>query len=304
MQRKLEYFCEIDGNYYSKITIVRLLKPLGIDKKVYYDAHYRKENEGYCLFCNKETKFLKFTYYKYCNMKCAAQHNNNTKKLWESLTKEEKTKMTKKIVKTRKLNNNLDDMMEKRRNTYIRLYGITKSEYHSINTKKYFNELSQENRIAFGRKIALNRTNYNLKPYTLNGIVEYVQGYEPYVLVELIKYFDEKDIIVKRKDVPHIKYFDENHIKHTYFPDIWIKKFNLIIEVKSPFTLNIHKNITVLKQEATIESGYKYLLVMWDNRSKKSIEQSKNKLNETISSQAHLWNEKVQRLSLTGVDIK
>ena len=52
-----------------------------ISSKEYYDKYLKQENEGKCLECGKETKFIKFTkgYHSFCSTKCS----NNNKKVSE-----------------------------------------------------------------------------------------------------------------------------------------------------------------------------------------------------------------------------
>lgn len=52
-----------------------------ISSKEYYDKYLKQENDGKCLECGKETKFIKFTkgYHSFCSTKCS----NNNKKVSE-----------------------------------------------------------------------------------------------------------------------------------------------------------------------------------------------------------------------------
>ncbi len=105
----------------------------------------------------------------------------------------------------------------------------------------------------------------------LSGKVVYVQGYEPQILKELVYHFEEDDIIVGSKNVPEIWYYMENK-KHRYFPDIYIKSINTIIEVKSKWTLfeqtkEGQENQTIMeinnhKRTACIEQGYNFIFAV------------------------------------------
>jgi very-short-patch-repair endonuclease len=52
---------------------------------------------------------------------------------------------------------------------------------------------------------------------------------------------------------------------YIYFPDFYIEKLNLIIEIKSEYYyyLNLEKNIA--KEKACLEQGYKYILIIDKN---------------------------------------
>ena len=48
--------------------------------------------------------------------------------------------------------------------------------------------------------------------------------------------------------------------KHRYFPDFYIPKDNLIIEVKSTFTYNKELEKNLLKEQCVKDAGFKYKL--------------------------------------------
>ena len=60
---------------------------------------------------------------------------------------------------------------------------------------------------------------------------------------------------------------------------------NLIVEVKSKFTMNTDMNL-ICKINEVLSSGYNFLLFCWNNQNHNTRLRSKNKLLEAISSQA------------------
>ena len=55
--------------------------------------------------------------------------------------------------------------------------------------------------------------------------------------------------------------------KHRYYPDLYIPKDNLIIEVKSQWTYNSQQkwyNTNLLKRQACIAAGYKFKFMIFD----------------------------------------
>jgi hypothetical protein len=82
------------------------------------------------------------------------------------------------------------------------------------------------------------KTGYSTKEYKFpSGKIVEVQGYEPFALDLLMSQrIDECDIIVGCENVPVINYNDG--ICRRYFPDIYIKSSNTVIEVKSMYTYN------------------------------------------------------------------
>jgi len=107
------------------------------------------------------------------------------------------------------------------------------------------------------------------KEYNMpSGTIRKVQGYEPFALNELVKLYQEDDIITDRKEIPRITYVI-NDKKRYYFPDIFIKSINTIIEVKSTWTYkskvdNIHE-----KESATKIAGYEYEIWVFDGKGNK-----------------------------------
>ena len=66
-------YCEIcKKEFKDKQHITRFHK---ISLKEYYDKYLKRENEGICLCCGKETKFynLKCGYKRYCSKSCSAK---------------------------------------------------------------------------------------------------------------------------------------------------------------------------------------------------------------------------------------
>lgn len=77
--------------------------------------------------------------------------------------------------------------------------------------------------------------------------------------LDFIKFCERNKIIIKKSK--KIKYFI-NDVEHYYFPDFFIPKYNLIIEVKSMYYYKLNENINILKKEYTINSGYNFLFII------------------------------------------
>ena len=98
-----------------------------------------------------------------------------------------------------------------------------------------------------------------------SGEIRKVQGYEPFALTELLKVHTEDDIFTNRKDVPRISY-QVNEAPKYYFPDIYIKSQNKIIEVKSNWTYKCKQDNIQQKAEATRQAGYEYKIWIYDGK--------------------------------------
>ena len=111
------------------------------------------------------------------------------------------------------------------------------------------------------------RSGFRNKDYIFpSGKVERVQGYEPYCLNLLLhdRKIPEDDIVVGSTNVPTIPYTNPISKKQSfYFPDVYIKSQNLIIEVKSPYTYNLELQKNQAKLKACILNNYKVELYMF-----------------------------------------
>lgn len=106
---------------------------------------------------------------------------------------------------------------------------------------------------------------HKTKEYTLpSGKVIKLKGYEPQFLEYVFKnnIFKEEEIVY----VPQrIRYTQNNKIRH-YYPDFYIPKLNLIIEIKSKYILNLQTEENVLLKElATKAAGFNYCIIVDNN---------------------------------------
>lgn len=95
-----------------------------------------------------------------------------------------------------------------------------------------------------------------------------IQGYEHFALDLLFKKFEETDVFTARKDVPRICY--DNESKY-YFPDIYVKSINKIIEVKSTWTYTLHLQTNTKKWQETTKCGYTMEFWIFDNKGNLTI---------------------------------
>ena len=82
-----------------------------------------------------------------------------------------------------------------------------------------------------------------------------LQGYEPQAYEKLLEKYTEDEIIIRIK--PTILYFFNNK-KHYYFPDFFIPKDNLIVEVKSNWTYRKQLGKNLIKRRACIDQGFSF----------------------------------------------
>ncbi|MCK9575763.1 MAG: hypothetical protein M0R51_07365 [Clostridia bacterium] len=116
---------------------------------------------------------------------------------------------------------------------------------------------------------------YSYKKFELpSGRIVNLQGYEPQVLTELLKSYDEHDISVGVKEIKNsigcIKYVNNNK-EHEYYPDFYIKSINTIIEVKSNWTFKLHEEVNLLKEQACKNNGFNFEFIILEKGERSAV---------------------------------
>ena len=113
--------------------------------------------------------------------------------------------------------------------------------------------------------------NYKYKKYIFpSGKSVNYQGYENVALDELIKIYNEDDIENNRQKIPKIQYILNNKV-HYYYPDIYVKSQNLIIEVKSTFTYKKQLVKNIIKSLSVRKSGFNFEFWIYTDKCKNKI---------------------------------
>ena len=166
----------------------------------------------------------------------------------------------------------LAEVIKKINDSYIEKFGMHPKKTEEVQKKwketclkKYGGHPNQNIEVQAKSE----KSSFAYKDYMMpSGNVVKIQGYENLALDELIKLYDEEDIKIGRGVVPTVIYYiDEN--KHVYFPDFYIKSENKIIEVKSEWTIQLHRANIEEKAAATIQNGYKYEIWIYNGKQKK-----------------------------------
>ena len=143
-----------------------------------------------------------------------------------------------------------DEFLPKYKNTCMGRYGV---------------DFPAQNPKIFSKII---NSRHSKKEFTFpNGRVVNVMGYEPICLRELLKTYNEDDIIVETVDIPVIEYkklkkdkegnFYED--KAVYYPDILLP--DKLVEVKSLYTYEVDRDNNERKFRACVDKGY--VLEVW-----------------------------------------
>jgi hypothetical protein len=156
------------------------------------------------------------------------------------------------------------EVKEKRIKTCLDKYGVEnpsqleefkiKKENTSLinNGVKYHNQNKKDFDYVF-RKINKIKT-YDEKLY-------YQSSYEKHFL----DYCKNKGIL---NDIHNFEYrfkYLHNNVEKFYFPDFYIKKLNLIIEIKSKYYYDKYLETNDLKREKCISDGYQYIFIIDKN---------------------------------------
>ena len=169
---------------------------------------------------------------------------------------------------------------------------VSKTENHGDPNYINIDQINKTNQKLYGvdfplqSPIILEKTmngGYRWKDYILpSGRIVKIQGYENYALDMLLDFYNEKEIVYNKLEIPKIPYVGLDFKNHTYYPDFYIPKDNLIIEVKSDWTLNVSIITNFLKEESTIKNGYNFKFMVFDKH-KELININKDKDIESTS---------------------
>lgn len=308
-----KFFCILNNKVYDTLVALKnAIKPKMLVKD-YYDKYYKTAEESSpCVICEINSRSFKSLiegYSNYCSSSCFNKSPEKRKKVSERfINNPENLKSF--IEKNKQTRDSWSDE-EKRinnRKTYNTLTEKYGKNYFSEKTKKQWEKRTTNEILLLVQKGNLTKSKngtaqYNYfasanKSVLINNKLYFCQGYEDLILHFLLEnmLFDSNDICVG-KDVPRIKH---NCLSGTYYPDIFVKSINLLIEVKSDFTFLKEKESNFTKQQSARDQSYNHVYFVPKPNNKreltnKDVNLFKDFIDMTISSQA--LNEKVQRLS-------
>lgn len=163
------------------------------------------------------------------------------------------------------------ELFSKIKNTNMEKYGV---EYYS-STKNWYdrcvNTAIEKYGVDWVSKVDAINVKQQAGGYSYHdfefpsGKVVRVQGYEPKVLAKLVVDYDENDIIVGLQniidEIGFFHYIYEGKT-HRYYPDIYIKSENKVIEVKSTYTFNKEKKKNLLKRDSVVSRGIDFKFII------------------------------------------
>lgn len=160
----------------------------------------------------------------------------------------------------------MQELISRREDTMFNIYGVNYWIQDSKNSDK------------------LNKST-TYKKYIIHNKEYYLQGYEDYVLFEiLLKKYNIDDICIFNSDIEKYTskiYYEFENKKHKYYPDFYIISENKICEVKSEYTYNSGIVINNLKKDACVAKGINFEFVIPNTKDYKKWN-NKNKNNKNI----------------------
>ena len=161
-------------------------------------------------------------------------------------------------TKKEKYNNKNYNNRDKYKETCLEKYGFENPMKNDIIKKKLSNIIFEKYGVyspAQNDDIYQKMLKNGLRIYKFKETDIYYQG--EYELDFLDRYFD----LIKIKRGNSIKYIFNNK-ECIYFPDFYNEKLNLIIEIKSSYWYDKHKDKNIAKQLACKEQGYNFIFII------------------------------------------
>jgi hypothetical protein len=248
----------------------------GIEKELSYgdyNSNYKRNNRYVCkkcksttykLTCNKlygvdnvsQIESVKQQKIETCNKNFGVNHPMQSKIVMN------KSKQTLQDVYDVINISQVPEIKERKRQKSLDVYGVDVVSKSKIVRRK----MSISYIKTCQRKYGVNSTMlipgirkgwYKIKIYK-NSDLTYQTKYE----LHFIEFCNINNIEIKNGIPIPYKINDENH---TYYPDFYIPKYNLIIEIKSDYTYEKYKIRNLIKMEYTLKNNYNYLFVINKN---------------------------------------
>ena len=242
----------------SKIT---LLEKYGCDHnfKIYEVKENKKKTffDKYGFDNPNKSEIIKDKIIKTNNKKYGGNSPMNNDKIKEKSNETFKLNYSDNLI-------NLNDLVTRRENTMLNIYGV----------KYWIQDSENQDKL-------IKKTTY--KKYFIHNKEYYLQGYEDYVLFEvLLKRFDINDICIFNGDIEKYTgkiYYELENKKHKYYPDFYIISENKIYEVKSEYTYNSDIVINNLKKNACINKGIDFEFIILNKKEYSKWKNNKNNKN-------------------------
>lgn len=212
------------------------------DEKYYNIEKCKKTNlEKYGYECNFSDKDERGKHNLIKEKKYNDKNFNNKEKTKITVlnkSKDEKDKITKRTSKTKK------DRPQSLRDLQIH-------RLEETNLKRFGFKSAMQNEAIFNYSL---KQQYKKNKHKNTGLI-----YQSLNEKDFLDFCINNKIVVEKGK--RIKYYYNNTEKY-YYSDFFIPKYNLIIEIKSSYTLFLNLKINLMKREYTHRLGYNYLFII------------------------------------------
>lgn len=239
-----------------------------INRKDYYDKYVRIMSSICKCGASKKFRNLQEGYRTYCSIKCRSMfHDMKGTNLGK--------KQNKSVINRRISNTNQKTKEQKRKSTMMKRYGVDnpaklttfKEKARKTSIKKYGTNWPIQSKSVFEKRPKFGKT---WKTVTIDEKEFFVQGYEDIFLEQHNDFNISIDELIHGKSMcPSFSWKDDQNIEHKYYPDFYVPSKNLIIEIKSTWTYEIHLKENKQKFASVINQGYQLMCVIYSSRRNK-----------------------------------
>lgn len=157
-----------------------------------------------------------------------------------------------------------EQVKQKRINTMLSRYGIAHN-FIGWQEKQFakYGVYNPAHIPDIAEKLCYNRFKKRKEYVLTTGEVIHLQGYEPFGIDYLKTLYHENQIQYRKKDMPELWYKWQEKTRR-YYCDFFVLDNNLVVEIKSLFTLSRDLNIVKQKLRSAHTNGYNVLLLVFD----------------------------------------
>jgi hypothetical protein len=271
---------ECSKNYLS----THVKKKHSLSYREYYDSYVKEENEGKCLECGKETRYNNgigengWKYSLYCSNRCRQLHTHGVENQFQLESVKAKAKKT--IRKKYGVENasQAEMVKKKKEETLFKNYGVVNPSY----SKEIRNKANKTNLSRYGSSNAMHSREIAEKASLNGGGRARTYWYKTKCgnKIKIQGSYEKKFVAFCEgmgytiEDGPRIEYLFKNKRKN-YYSDFLITRQDgkkIIVEIKSTYWYNIHKEQTDAKnqyaEKYANKNGMKFCFIINDNKKK------------------------------------
>lgn len=135
-----------------------------------------------------------------------------------------------------------DEIKRRQIDGNIRKYGVENYMQSEEGKEKFRNAILEKYGVSHPMQVAeiaakQQKSAFKRKEFIMpSGRVIYVQGYEPQALNLLLEKYEEGDLVTEKVEIEKYVgkiWYKQSEKLHRYYPDIFVRSENLVVEVKS-----------------------------------------------------------------------